>query len=121
MHEENANLLLTPPETKPGSAQRSKLGRLIDIKDQLFNSALGQVLSETAGLLLLGVSDFTILARCLDLPCDLTFRCADLLKDPRGCRWVGQHQRHLWRVFRLRVHLLRMILCGSCWIGTKVA
>ena len=47
MHEDT-NLTSTPPEVKPGFAQRSKLGRPIDIKDQLFNSAPGQVLTPAA-------------------------------------------------------------------------
>ena len=46
MHEENANLTSTPPETKPGSAQRSKLGRSFDIMNQLFNSAHGHMLTD---------------------------------------------------------------------------
>ena len=44
MHEDT-NLTSTPPETKPGSAQRSKLGRSFDIMNQLFNSAHGHMLT----------------------------------------------------------------------------
>ena len=71
MHEDT-NLTSTPPETKPGSAQRSKLGRSFDIMNQLFNSAHGHMLT------VMGSS---------------TRRTTDLPDAPRQLSAVNQQQK----------------------------